>query len=518
MKKQIPPPIHPFLIGLYPVLSLYYLNIGEISLPAIQRALLTSFIIIAGISLLFLAILQTWDRSALPISFTLIMVLTYGHFYNLFEGASIGELTVGRHRFLFPTWVGILIFGNHLTINRIKGTKWTSSLNTISGIMIALIVGQVGIRLYQANAVRQEVEQTRPSTEFVTEGSVDRDIYYILLDAYSREDLLKEKFNLDISPFISELESMGFYVPRCAQGNYFNTYPSMTATLNMNYLNVLGIDVTSADETTYAPFIHQNAVRRSFEDLGYQTVTFKGLYPTIDIPDSNYYFDYFEKNSSIGGTLESLNFQYLFLKTTALLPLIEYLETSDKIDVPDFLAAWMPVGNANNSREYRQYQQSVFALDTLKSLPNLPGKKFVYAHLFITHQPFVFYPDGQFHDSLPQDNAAYRDQVIFANKAILEIVKSLLENSETKPIIIIQSDHSYLQGKDRVKILNAYYLPDGGKAYLYETITPVNTFRIIFNAYFNGEYPLLPDISTYMTKKVGKVRYVEVAPSTCTED
>jgi hypothetical protein len=163
-----------------------------------------------------------------------------------------------------------------------------------------------------------------------------------------------------------------------------------------------------------------------------------------------------------------------------------------------------------DSREYRQYQQSVFALDTLQKIPDLPAKTFTYAHLYVTHQPFVFYPDGSFHPFLMQDVRAYGDQVVFINTELLEIVKTILANSDPDPIIVIQGDHSYFRSTDRVKILNAYYLPDGGSENLYPTITPVNTFRVIFNTYFGGQYELLPDVSRYSENKV-----VYEAPSTC---
>jgi hypothetical protein len=45
--------------------------------------------------------------------------------------------------------------------------------------------------------------------------------------------------------------------------------------------------------------------------------------------------------------------------------------------------------------------------------------------------------------------------------------------------------------------LNAYYLPAASNV-LYPTITPVNTFRVILNAYFGGKFPLLEDLS-YMS-------------------
>ncbi len=104
----------------------------------------------------------------------------------------------------------------------------------------------------------------------------------------------------------------------------------------------------------------------------------------------------------------------------------------------------------------------------------------------------------------------YRDQVNFADKRLLEIVKTILAKSDPAPIIVIQGDHSYFQGADRVKIINAYYLPDGGDKALYPTITPVNTFRVIFNTYFGGNYELLPDVSRYSQNKV-----LHEAPSTC---
>jgi hypothetical protein len=109
-----------------------------------------------------------------------------------------------------------------------------------------------------------------------------------------------------------------------------------------------------------------------------------------------------------------------------------------------------------------------------------------------------------------QDVRAYGDQVVFINTKLPEIVKTILAKSDPAPIIVIQGDHSYFRSADRVKILNAYYLPDGGSKNLYPTITPVNTFRVIFNTYFGGQYDLLPDDSRYSENKV-----VYETPSTC---
>jgi hypothetical protein len=44
--------------------------------------------------------------------------------------------------------------------------------------------------------------------------------------------------------------------------------------------------------------------------------------------------------------------------------------------------------------------------------------------------------------------------------------------------------------------LSAYFLP-GVDATVYPTITPVNTFRVIFNEYFGQNLELLDDVSLY---------------------
>jgi hypothetical protein len=97
---------------------------------------------------------------------------------------------------------------------------------------------------------------------------------------------------------------------------------------------------------------------------------------------------------------------------------------------------------------------------------------------------------------------------------MLAAVDTLLAESETPPIIIIQSDHGpWIQPKDRrMWILNAYYLPDHQDK-LYSTITPVNTFRIIFNAYFGGTYDRLNDVSFF--SPVPKIYDFSIVPNKC---
>jgi hypothetical protein len=50
---------------------------------------------------------------------------------------------------------------------------------------------------------------------------------------------------------------------------------------------------------------------------------------------------------------------------------------------------------------------------------------------------------------------------------------------------------------DRFAILNAYLLPGDGSGRLYNEITPVNTFRLIFDQYLGTDLQLLEDESFF---------------------
>ena len=106
--------------------------------------------------------------------------------------------------------------------------------------------------------------------------------------------------------------------------------------------------------------------------------------------------------------------------------------------------------------------------------------------------------------------ASYVDQVEYANAEIIRLVEALLDAPGPKPIIILQADEGPFPERYRTSnrswrlasateldmksaILNAYFFPDGDYSALSEDITPVNTFRIVFNQFLGADYQRLPD-------------------------
>jgi hypothetical protein len=88
---------------------------------------------------------------------------------------------------------------------------------------------------------------------------------------------------------------------------------------------------------------------------------------------------------------------------------------------------------------------------------------------------------------------------LFNNGQLEEVITSILEHAEVPPVIINEGDHgpdsnsgrvSYVQ--ERMTNLNALHLPTGDEG-LYPGLTPVNTFRVVFNKVFGADLPLLED-------------------------
>jgi hypothetical protein len=100
----------------------------------------------------------------------------------------------------------------------------------------------------------------------------------------------------------------------------------------------------------------------------------------------------------------------------------------------------------------------------------------------------------------------YLQQLVFVNREILAAIDGILSNSKLRPVIIIQGDHGpgvyFDKGEntclfERYSILNAYLLPGMDPEGLPADISPVNSFRFIFNAYLGTDFEMLPNRQYY---------------------
>jgi len=338
------------------------------------------------------------------------------------------------------------------------------------------------------------------------------DIYYIILDAYGRADMLQQIYGFDNSAFIQGLEQRGFVVPPLSRSNYPRTILSLSSSLNMQYLD--GARQVLGNSELWWPLeapLQNSQVRLFLEAQGYRTVFFATHFDETDIRNGNYY----EKPYA----LMPDNLEETFIGETNL----------------DLFSD--PLSNVMFHSSVESFRKTIlFDLETLPKVVDIPGPKFVFMHIISPHPPFLFNAngpisfkknaivsigDGQGFGGTASDyRIGYTGQVQFLDPQVLNMIDALLARSSQKPIIIIQGDHgpgmflNYSSADDtciyeRFSILNAYYFPGVDPASVPADISPVDTFRFVFNHYFGAHFDLLPSVQ-YFSAEPGPFQFEDV--------
>jgi hypothetical protein len=485
-------PWHAILSAVFPILALAANNLSQINLRVVLRPLLISLTASLLLLLILKLILKDWQRAGLLTTIFLVLFFSYGHVYNILHNITVAGAPLARNRSLAPFW--LLLAGLAVWIVRSSaGKDWLKSLTRILSLLFAvLVVFQCGSLLWFTYQVRH-ADSSLQVTDFTvpSEGSQPGsgslpDIYYIILDSYGRSDVLQASYQINNTAFLSRLQGMGFYVASCSMSNYAQTEMSLATTLNFNYLDSLAPTFTAGQDNNalLLSLIKNSSTRRILEGLGYETIAFATGYYWTEWENADVYY-------SPAGFWKINAFETMLLRSSAALVLLD---------------SGLLNSNQANLEELRG--RTLYVLDKLGSLP--PGSKprFVFVHLIIPHRPFIFGPNGESilvgplgseQPYTPEEyKEGYGNQVQYIDSRMLEIVASIISSSRNPPIIILQGDHGpgFSSNQDRMSILNAYYLPGDGSR-IYGTITPVNTFRVIFDEYFHGGYHLLPDASYF---------------------
>ncbi|MEW6086159.1 MAG: hypothetical protein AB1607_16340 [Chloroflexota bacterium] len=512
-------PALPFLVSIYGVVALYAENISETPVGVIWRPLLVLTLSAAALLILFRVITKDWQKSGLILGFLLLLFVTYGHVYIfikdvlLWRDVTVSGVYIFRHQTMSKVWFLTAVVG-FVLIFRMKNLRPIMQYATaMSAILLLFPVYTIGSYLVQESNYDTTPETTDATLRLPAENRAP-DIYFIVLDAYGRSDVLQNVFGLDNSEFINDLEDMGFYVVECSQSNYARTKLSVASTLNLDYIQNLAPDLNAEDVDFWVkPYLLESKVRTQLETLGYKTVAFYNGFPVLEWKNADYYLNTGERNAikfRISATVTP--FEELFLNTTLFRAFID-----------------LRLAGAEVSSDPTRREVILYTLETLPQIPNISGAKFVYAHLILPHPPFVFGPNGEetansekgLNDiTLYEDEAmraAFRDQTLYTNQRLIPILRSIIEESSVPPIIVLESDHgptAYGGAQNRMANFMAYYLPGTDPAEIfYPSITPVNTFRVVFNTYFGAEYPLLEDVS-YYSESTTDLEY-EVIPNTC---
>lgn len=503
-------PFHTFLFAIYPILALLANNLTEVEPAVALRPLVISIVLAALILALSLILLKNWRKAGVVATFLLVLFYSYGHLYDLLRDNPLLGMNLGRHTILGTIYIVLLSIGLFLSIRVLRDFVAATQLLNWIGILLFLfpifqisqsIIQEIDKPSNQLSASDQYLspewskwlDESLSSTPLKITDDHQPDIYYIILDMYARHDAILNDVHYDNSAFLSQLREMGFYVANCSRSNYAQTRLSLVSSLNLDYLDNIGAGIKT--ESGLDEPLDYSLVRSELEKSGYKTIVFGSGFGLPEVSGSATVFSPQQPPRFL---MQIQPFEALLIKSTVARIMIDVrLGTLTRlIDTIMF--------------PYNDHATiQLYILDKLKDIPSIQGPKFVFVHLMVPHPPFIFTPDG----SLIKDDLYYREdmglpsteelfqkgyanQVAFLDNRIPELLQAIIAQSKTPPIIVLQGDHG-IRSENRLQILNAYYLPGSGADQLYETISPVNSFRYIFNHYFGTNYPLLEDKSYY---------------------
>ena len=311
------------------------------------------------------------------------------------------------------------------------------------------------------------------------------DIYYIVLDEYAGIQTLKNKFNFDNSEFYNYLSEKGFFISSKSYSSYPYTILSIPSSLNMQYLDFNNNEITeSAEIKSQIRYItDNNLVMKNLSENKYYIVSF------------------FAGSEAIGHN-----------------NLIDEKICGENYFSSHDIAKIFPEERLKEKRN--EILCTFEKMVEIKNRINQPI--FVYTHFSLPHDPFVLNHNGElqiFEETnlnYEKSKEAYIQQLKFANKMSIKVIDEILSDTDRDSIIIIQSDHG-----ERTKIdwtnpteqmikqglnnINAIYFPNRHEGLAYDKISNVNSFRIIFNEYFNAEFKLLED--KYFWMESGKPEF-----------
>ena len=519
---------HPLAFALARVIALYSVNEGDVGLKELIRPLAGTLALGSlAFALAMLLARRDRERAALATSAFLMLFFAYGVFdtsvhqlqtaYN-FVGAMItnGLPAGGKGEawgaLTFVLWAAAVITAVSICLRvRRERLAGVTAAAWIAGFALTgPTLWRIGARAVNKRSVVAAITVSPLTPLSVPSIHAGPDLFVIVLDAYVRQDVLRQMYDFDNEPFLAGLEKRGFTVARHSRANYDQTPLALGAALNLDYLKP---DDTKTSLDGMQPRIDRNRIAALLRERGYHFVSVPTGFDGTATPSAD--------------LIRADHASESPWATASLTPFEEML--CAKTPFVLFPSGWKAIGFALHR------QRILAAFKHLGEVAALPYPKFVFAHILAPHPPFVFGPDGarppvgqsvfllgDASDYLPPWHvykAGYVGQMRFVNQRILATLDDI-QAKETRPyVVVLMGDHgsrSHTDWHSRAKTdvrevfsnLYAVRCPPGqgdaaAVATLRErlggTVTPVTGLRLVMNAYFGGTLPDLPDRSLYST-------------------
>ncbi|MHC4660172.1 MAG: hypothetical protein ACYS8W_00660 [Planctomycetota bacterium] len=495
---------YPFLLGIYPVLGLYSVNMHSHPAGVIFMPLLLVLLSTLVLFLILRLVLKNSTRAGLIVSLCLLWFYTYG----IVEGLLIRAFYMIFGAMDLPILITTLLLLGLLIVEVIRIKRDLKKLNILLNVVLASIVGVCLLQIcynlvFYSGSFRKPAIAERQTEDIELDPNADNlpDIYYIILDAFAGSDILKELYGYNDGEFIGWLENSDFFVASGSGSNYSRTIMSLASSLNFGYLNEFAGEGNENSKNVHAlvEYIDENRTISFLRKRGYKYVFFSSGFPFVFLENAEL------KTAPSVRQLSEFSLALLTFTPYPALWRAFYIKTS---------------GYAEDVFSFHR-KKVLYVIDEVGKIRRQKRPLFVVAHVFTPHTPFVFGKDGEvvcpgsrFHtldgDQLIDGKKytaddyrkGYRNQTIYTVKKIKSTIDNILSDRKHPAVVIIQGDHGpgmFLKHddagatnmKERLSILNAVYFPDGNYKKLPEDLTPVNTFRIVLNKFFGTNHAML---------------------------
>jgi len=479
-------PWHPLIVALVPVATMYAQFPGAATPDEIVRSAIAVLGVTAALFVIAFGVYRDGRKAALFVTAALILFLAFDAVYSLVEPMRIGGIRPFRRAIAIPaTYVAVLAGAWLLYRTRRSLLTVTAFVNCAA--LGCLLVPTATLTYAQARAMRQ----TTPLLDVPVahgDSTVKPDIYYVIFDRYGDAGTMRE-YGLDNTPFYDYLQNQGFYVAPQSHSNYVKTVLSLASSLNMSYLAPV-ISAQGPDSENWWPvydWIQNATVIRFLRAHGYKyNLAGSWYWPTLVHRNADRNFNYY---------------------TTVPRAAMRLLDTA----LMDPVRMLAPTALLDSRRQ--QWERVRRQIDDVIATASDPAPTFTFVHILVPHPPYVFDKDGAYlseaEENRRPERLNYVNQVLGANAMARRLIEGIRARTSAPPVIILQGDEGpYPAGttgtryewreanaqqlREKSAILNAYYLP-GHSDDLYPTMTPVNTFRVVLNAYLGTQLPLLED-------------------------
>ena len=440
--------------------------------------------------------LKSACKSAVIVFFVNLLILYFGAYHDFLKKVSGGAFVSSYTVVLPATLLLLFLLVFYFTRRKARLDNFALYLNILFSLFIVMdlvLFVKNGVEVAKSkNLIYPRMPISGKYTASGVDSSLKPDIYFIVLDEYTSSEALKELWHFDNREITSWLSDKGFLIIPGSKSNYDLTPFSVSATLNMQYID------SSAGRIKYTAGNILQAVKSMSHNETFAMLQKEGYAIRFIAPFMNDI-----EHAGMPREFDDFSGKQLYAHT---------LPARIQKDILWNFSSWLPGKAAAPERAKNKIQKYAAATKlVIQQIKQTAGStsggrpKFVYAHLMITHSPHLFDSTGkvrslkQVYSGEPLFNS-YVQQVLYANRVIREVVDVVRQENRKNTVIIIEGDHGFRDLPDTMQRyhfpnFSAIYFPDRGYHELYGSMSPVNTFRVVFNHYFRQKLPLLKDTS-----------------------